>query len=264
MVPQQQYVDPAVFQLPGEIKPGLTLPDGLAHNPKRNAATIGYVIATGNLTRGPGVLGGAVPLTGEEQVRLSATAKLHVWAVTDTAGFEAAWVDLDGMQLRAKGRTAGQLPVPYWLSYELLTGPDAATSRLIATAATAESTYHLDLSRGDHGWEIDGQAAPQLIDALDCDLAFSPLTNTMPIIRHGLHLGDAHRDFVMAFVEVPELRVSVSHQSYTYLASSDSGSTVRFSSGDFSADLLIDPDGFVIDYPTLAHRIQARPPSAAS
>ena len=87
------------------------------------------------------------------------------------------------------------------------------------------------------GWAINGKAAPRLADALDCDLSYSPLTNTMPIIRHDLHRDDIQRDFGMAFVDVPSLRVRVSHQSYTHLERRDASSIVRYSSGSFVADL---------------------------
>ncbi len=199
-----------------------------------------------------------MPLDDQEQFRLSDAARCFVWAVTATGGFESAWVDLDGLRLRAKGHVAGQLPEPYWLSYELLTDQDAATTRLTVTATTARAAHHLDLTRAGDGWMINGKAAPRLADALDCDLSYSPLTNTMPIIRHDLHRDDTRRDFVMAFVDVPSLRVRVSHQSYTHLDRGEASSTVRYSSGSFSADLEIDPDGFVLDYPRLGHRIPAR------
>jgi hypothetical protein len=181
-----------------------------------------------------------------------------VWAVTATAGFESAWADRDELRLHAKGRVVGQLPQPYWLSYELFTDQDAATTRLTVTATTSGKAHRLVLTRAEDGWAINGKSAPRLADALDCDLAYSPLTNTMPIIRHDLHHNDARRDFVMAFVEVPSLRVRVSHQSYTHIDRGDAHSTVRYSSGSFSSDLLIDPDGFVLDYPRLAHRIPAK------
>lgn len=198
-----------------------------------------------------------MPIDDKERLQLSDTARCFVWAVTATGGFESAWVDLHGLRLHARGRVAGQLPEPFWLSYELLTDEDAATLQLTVSAMTARTAHHLDLTRTERGWAINGKAAPRLADALDCDLSFSPLTNTMPIIRHDLHRNDARRDFVMAFVDVPSLRVRVSHQSYTHIESGDASSTVRYSSGSFSADLKIDPDGFVLDYPRLGHRIPA-------
>ncbi|MBO0840542.1 MAG: putative glycolipid-binding domain-containing protein, partial [Sciscionella sp.] len=35
------------------------------------------------------------------------------------------------------------------------------------------------------------------------------------------------------------------------------GARVRYASGSFSADLTVDADGVVIDYPTMARRVEA-------
>nr|WP_238431772.1 putative glycolipid-binding domain-containing protein [Streptomyces cavernae] len=80
-----------------------------------------------------------------------------------------------------------------------------------------------------------------------------PLTNTMPVLRHSLHRTPGERDFLMAWVSVPDLTVSPSPQRYTHLAPH----RVRFTSldSDFRSDLTFDPDGLVVDYPGLAHRL---------
>ncbi|HZU54846.1 MAG TPA: putative glycolipid-binding domain-containing protein [Actinocrinis sp.] len=180
-----------------------------------------------------------------------------VWQVTETAGFEAAWLNLDGMILSATGRTVGQLPEPYWLTYTLQTDDRAATTRLQVTATTANAQYELDLRRDGGTWNVDGQPRADLAGALDCDLACSPVTNTMPIIRHGLQHGPGEHRFLMAFVQVPTLRVVASQQSYTHLGLTQDAARVRYASGTFVSDLTVDRDGLVIDYPTMAHRIPA-------
>lgn len=180
-----------------------------------------------------------------------------VWHVVETAGFEAAWLSLDGMTLRATGRAVGQLPEPYWLTYTLQTDDRAATTRLEITAATADAQYQLDLRRDDGAWSVNGRPRDDLADALDCDLACSPVTNTMPIVRHGLHRGPGAHRFVMAFVQVPTLRVVASQQSYTHLDVADDAARVRYASGTFVSDLTVDQDGLVVDYPTMARRIPA-------
>jgi hypothetical protein len=180
-----------------------------------------------------------------------------VWHVVETAGFEAAWLSLDGMTLRATGRAVGQLPEPYWLTYTLQTDDRAATTRLEITAATADAQYQLDLRRDDGAWSVNGQPRDDLADALDCDLACSPVTNTMPIIRHGLHRGPGAHRYVMAFVQVPTLRVVASQQSYTHLDVASDAARVRYASGTFVSDLTVDLEGLVVDYPTLARRIPA-------
>lgn len=195
-----------------------------------------------------------------------------VWQVTETAGFEAAWLSLDGMKIRATGRAVGQLPEPYWLMYALQTDERGATTNLQITATTAGAQQKLDLRREGGMWTVNGQLRADLAEALDCDVACSPVTNTMPIIRHGLQHGPganpdpspdsvdgAHR-FVMAFVQVPSLQVVVSQQTYTHLGLTEDAAHVRYASGTFVSDLTVDRDGLVIDYPTMAHRVPAATP----
>jgi uncharacterized protein len=184
-------------------------------------------------------------------------ARLLAWRVTETAGFESAWLQLRDGSLLADVRVVGQRPEPYWLDYNLATDEDTLTTRLIATARTSAGEVRLDLQQRDGAWTVDGVPRPDLAGALDVDVGASPVTNTMPILRHALHQQSGEHTFTMAFVEVPSLRVVASPQTYRHMGLDDRGAIVRFASGKFQADLLIDHDGFVVDYPTLAERIDA-------
>jgi hypothetical protein len=108
-------------------------------------------------------------------------------------------------------------------------------------------------AHGDAALPPPGLAQPGSIDgALDCDIGLCPVTNTMPIRR--LRLLNAHvpeTPLVMAWIEVPSLRVLRSDQVY---ASSTPG-RVRYADGDDQAELTVDSDGIVIDYPGLATRL---------
>jgi hypothetical protein len=184
--------------------------------------------------------------------------RFAIWHVVETAGYESAWLELDGLALRATGRAAGQLPQPYWVSYTLKTDAAGVSAGLQVTATVDGSTHQLDLRRGTDGWTVNGEARPDLQPALDVDLACSPVTNTMPIVRHALHRGPGAERFVMAFVAVPTLRVVAVPQVYEHLSLFDDRAQVRYSSGAFTSDLLVDDDGVVIDYPTMAHRLPAQ------
>jgi hypothetical protein len=83
------------------------------------------------------------------------------------------------------------------------------------------------------------------------DLAYSPLFNSLPVLRDRLLSDGSAGDYVMRFVSVPELEVVDSEQRYEPLAPG----RVRFRSGDFVADLEFDDEGFVIRYERLAERI---------
>jgi hypothetical protein len=178
-----------------------------------------------------------------------------VWQVVETAGFETAWVGLDGLAVRATGRAAGQRPLPYWLTYTLETDDRAATTRLEVTADVDGARNYLDLRREHDTWTVNGALRPELAGALDCDLECSPLTNTMPIVRHGLHRGPGAEQFIMAFVRVPSLQVIASRQTYTHLELGDGFARVRYAAGSFASDLVVDGSGLIVDYPTMARRI---------
>ena len=106
---------------------------------------------------------------------------------------------------------------------------------------------------------VDGAGA--LEGALDCDLGLSPLTNSMPLLRHLLHRRAGSVEFLMAWVAVPELAVYPSRQRYTFLRRTDdgTGAVVRFESldSDFTADIRFDEYGLVVDYPGIGHAVPA-------
>ncbi|WP_042404099.1 putative glycolipid-binding domain-containing protein [Streptacidiphilus carbonis] len=186
----------------------------------------------------------------------AAEPRLLTWQVVETAGFESAWLSLDGASVQARGRATGQLPEPYWLSYRLTTDATGVTTSLEVEAETRAAVRRLDLRRGDDGWTVQGEPRPDLAAALDCDLGCCPVTNTMPILRYRLHEQPGSRNLTMAFVEVPTLRVIAVPQTYQLLeVIPGGGARVRYASGTFSSDLLVDQDGLVVDYPTMARRV---------
>ncbi|MFF8770533.1 putative glycolipid-binding domain-containing protein [Kitasatospora sp. NPDC015120] len=188
------------------------------------------------------------------------THLVPTWEVSESRGVETAWIELGDGSLSARGRVAGLVPAPYWLDYELDTGPAWTTRRLAVRACSAEGTRELELLNDDGRWTVDGRHRPELDGALDCDLGLSPLTNAMPVLRHRLHREPGRHDFLMAWVRVPDLTVHPSRQRYTHLgpAGEDEGAgaaaRVRYESGGFLSDLLLDRHGLVLDYPGLARR----------
>ena len=100
--------------------------------------------------------------------------------------------------------------------------------------------------------EVVGEGVATLaLDGADFfDVGFSPLFNSLPVLRDGLLERGPARDYVMRWVDVPSLEVSLSNQRYEPLG--DGG--VRFASGGFTADIRFDASGFVHDYPGIARR----------
>jgi hypothetical protein len=194
----------------------------------------------------------------------------------------AEWADvvLRADRLSATGTAIGATPIPYRLDYELDTGPGFVTRRLRVRSHGNGWRRHLDLRRANDGtWSADATLTGEpvelpatafadpgasaatiasLVGALDCDLGECPLTNTMPVLRHGLLRRSEPIDLVMAWVSVPDLSVRRSDQRYTFLeADAGGGALIRYESGAFRADVRFDPDGLVVDYPGLGRRLSA-------
>lgn len=179
------------------------------------------------------------------------------WSIEPNGGLESAWITFGRDGMSARGRAVGTSPEPYWLTYELVTAGDNVTRRIAVSVDKGAGVSELDLARDETGtWTANGVELPDVAGALDCDLGLSPLTNTMPILRHGLHLGPGRRDLLIAWISVPDLAVRRSHQTYEHLRLTDRAAVVRYSSGSFTADIEVDRDGVVARYPRLGQRIR--------
>jgi uncharacterized protein len=185
---------------------------------------------------------------------------VFVWRTEGFEGLELARVEVDGTRIRATGRAIRAEPEPYSLDYALETAEGFVTTRLSVAVERGDRGGSLDLvRRRDGAWTANGEPLAGLETSLDCDLALSPLTNTMPILRHGLHRGGGPLDFVMAWVSVPDLSVHPSEQRYTFVGTGAGRRIVRYEGGhrSYVGDIEVDDDGFVLRYPDLAVRVAA-------
>jgi uncharacterized protein len=200
------------------------------------------------------------------------TARL--WSRVDTAGSDLALFD-DRDGLRAHGVVVAAAPIPHTCRYELLTDESWATVRLEVSAEGAGWLRTVRMERATGRWRVTtaeqgnlgaalaeaGRSAvglpgvedpDRLSGAVDVDLDASVLFNTLPVRR--LRMADAApgtaHELPIAWVRVPSLEVVPVTQSYTVLGDG----RVRFGLGTFTAELRLDQDGYVVDYPGIAHR----------
>jgi hypothetical protein len=182
-----------------------------------------------------------------------------LWTGVEEWLTETASVELTDGGLRASGMQLGADPAPYRVDYRLEAPDDYVTRELELTATGDGWERHLLLTHdGKGGWRAEGEAElPDLSEARDIDIQNSPLTNTMPILRHGFQRG-GERDFVMAFVTLPSLRVEASPQRYEHVRATEGGSVVRYIGldSDFTAELELDSEGLLSFYPRLARRVE--------
>ena len=82
----------------------------------------------------------------------------------------------------------------------------------------------------------------------------------MPILRHGLLRSGGPIELTMAWVAVPALAVHTDEQRYRHLGSATDHHVIRYEAldGSFAADISVDTDGVVIDYPGIGRRLGPR------
>jgi hypothetical protein len=116
------------------------------------------------------------------------------------------------------------------------------------------------LTDGAGNWATEsGKALPLLKGCLDVDISATPFTNTLPIRRLALQPGSS-ATLSMVYFRVPQTHVEVMQQRYTCLEIDASGGRYRYESlvdgvSRFTAELPVDQDGLVLDYPGLFRRV---------
>jgi uncharacterized protein len=189
-----------------------------------------------------------------------------VWRGLDAWRAEYVDIWLHADRILARGTQLGVEPEPYRLQYALDTAPRFTTTRLTADTAGAGWSRRLDLIRRPDGdWRVSTDEAgtselpapggdPAVVGgAVDCDVAFSALFNSLPVLREELLGRREPTDFEMLFVSVPDLAVRRSPQRYVPLSTE----RVQFISldDDYRAEIHFDEDGLVTLYEDFLERV---------
>ena len=174
-----------------------------------------------------------------------------IWLPDQGEGAEEFRLHATATGFSAGGHVVATLEgAPLDASYEVKTDAAWATRGVRVEVKGGAS---VDIrSDGDGHWRhANGSAIPELDGCIDPDISMTPFTNTVAIRRLGLRTGEA-AEIKVAYILVPELGLRAAPQRYTRLADR----LWRFEGLDidFSADLTVDEDGFVIEYPGLFRR----------
>jgi hypothetical protein len=144
---------------------------------------------------------------------------------------------------------------PFRLTYRLTWDESWQLRDAELAVATGSFTRSLSLQTDGRGhWRHrGGRAIDDLDGCLDVDIWPTPFTNSFPIRREAMALGE-RRQFRVAWIFAPDLTVHAQPQAYTRLADR----LYLFENLDgsgFEAELPVDEDGIVLDYPELFRRV---------
>ncbi|WP_315093579.1 putative glycolipid-binding domain-containing protein [uncultured Cellulomonas sp.] len=171
------------------------------------------------------------------------------WRFVDAVdGFEVAYLEPG----RLRGHTtAVEDGRPHAVSYEITLDDRWRTRTVQVTSDTVAGLRSTVLrSDGDGGWTVDGVRAPHLDGLVDVDLEASACTNTLPVHRLAMPVGEVVTAAAV-YVQASDLVVRRLDQTYRRLDGHRFGYT---SEGGFAAVLAYDDAGLVVDYPGIAVR----------
>jgi uncharacterized protein len=137
------------------------------------------------------------------------------WRRLDVPGRENAYFE----QTRSGWHLAGDVDieepgVSASVSYRIECDPGWRTLSALVQGEAAAQPFRFQFAADGGRWTKDGRAVPELSGALDIDLGFTPATNTLPIRRLELAVGES-APVISAWLRFPELRIEALEQTYT-------------------------------------------------
>lgn len=183
-----------------------------------------------------------------------------MWLFWSGEGLEHLKLVCSGASILADGVVVGvEEGMPFRMRYELRCDAQWRL-REVKVSTLGWGVREISLFADGEGlWTTaGGEPVPALDGCIDVDISATPFTNTLPIQRLGLRPGESV-DLKVVYLAVPEMRLEAARQRYTCLKRDDQGGLYRYESLDgelagFNAELPVDTDGLVLDYPGLFRR----------
>jgi uncharacterized protein len=193
----------------------------------------------------------------EPNVFRSSVEREVMWAPWEGPGLEHLRLVTSGSGIVANGLVIGlEAGRPFRIGYEIRCDGRWRVREVRAAAPDSGRPVLELLTDGEGRWKRrSGVPVPELDGCIDVDISATPFTNTLPIRRLGLKPGESE-ELTVTYVRVPELLVGPERQRYSCLEAQADSWLYRFEAlpSGFTAELPLDADGLVIDYPGLFRR----------
>lgn len=182
------------------------------------------------------------------------TERVVRWAPVEGDGLEHLTVTAQGESIVASSVVIGQRGGrAYGAQYRIVC--DAAWRvRQVDLRCTDRRNLHLRSDGQGHWRNSDGVELRALDGCMDVDLAGTPFTNTLPIRRLALRPERGAVELTMLYVRFDDFLPVADGQIYSCV---EWGKRYSYAAADgsFTAELPVDEDGLVLDYPGLFRRV---------
>lgn len=180
-----------------------------------------------------------------------------VWRRVDQPGLEySKLVAVDGEWYLTGTVVLVQDGMPCELRYRVVCDESWRTVSADIRGTLGVQPVNIQIANdGALGWVMNGGLCAGLEGCVDIDLSFTPSTNTLPIRRLNLDVGES-ADVSAAWLRFPDLALERLDQRYTRTDET----TYRYESsgGEFMRELNVNGSRLVLEYPGLWERVAQR------
>lgn len=184
------------------------------------------------------------------------TTRTVLWQAAEGIGLEHVLLTEDSKGIHVQSSVIGvEENSPYCLQYQIHCDGRYQV-RSVEAHVIGGASLSLWTDGQGHWFDAQKQPITSIFGCIDVDITATPFTNTLPIRRVEWEVGQ-QQHFLMAYILVPTLEIYADQQHYTCLVRRDSGSIFLFESMStgFTAQIVVDADGLVVDYPGLFKRV---------
>ena len=170
-----------------------------------------------------------------------------LWRRLDVPGHEVARLNEDDHRIEGTALFLHEEQVCK-LDYHLICDDSWQTLTCTVLGWVGQAVVNATITVRDNTWMINGKQVETVSDCLDIDLNFSPVTNTLPIKRLNLAIGEK-QTLKAAWLRFPGFYLEPLEQSYERL--SDFAYRYESAGGSFVADVEVNHAGLVTRYENL-------------
>jgi len=144
---------------------------------------------------------------------------------------------------------------PAEAAYQIACDSNWRTQQADISLRHASGERRVQITTQNGCWYENGKENQAVAEAIDIDLGWSPSTNTLPIRRLNLAIGQSSGPVVAAWISLPDLRLQPLPQEYTrrakdrYLYTSAAGA--------FKAEIMVNDHGVVLEYENFWRRVDS-------
>jgi uncharacterized protein len=173
-----------------------------------------------------------------------------LWTGREYSSLENCLVNVSDNKTDIESTIVGKYDVHlYKVDYKIQTNRQWETLSCIINARVNGVQTILEFKRTTPGhWTVNGKNVPEFENCVDIDIPLTPFTNTLPIRRLQMRI-EEEKIIRVLYIDLLSQKFSAVQQKYMR----QSMNNYRYENipNDFEADIEVDEDGFVIDYPEL-------------